>query len=230
MLIIVSLYLKNRIQMLCHYSQSLRSYDFFREWKKRTQKDWKIKFSLFTFHDSFTNYYKYFKRGLKSPNYFLNLSDACCMDPLSLLQFFSEILVFTLLHLLRFHDEATNYKANRFPAFIFRQGCKPRLLASLMRVYVIQHLLKVTWHVNCPFWDSLLCIVHYPKWYLMRKENAWNVDIRESGVSSLYMNSHIKKKIFVYWYQNDLYWAHIIVLPKLSDILRNEISSIAIVV
>lgn len=123
-----------------------------------------------------------------------------------------------------------SYKANRFPAFIFRQGCKPRLLASLMRVYVVQHLLKVTWYVNCPFWDSLLCIVHYPKWYLMRKENAWNIDIRESGVSSLYMNSHIKKKIFVSWYQNDLYWAHITVLPKLSGILRNEISSIAIVV
>lgn len=76
--------------------------------RKGSKKIEKLNFLyLATFHDSFTNYYKYFKRGLKSPNYFLNLSDACCMDPLSLLQFFSEILVFTLLHLLRFHDEAT---------------------------------------------------------------------------------------------------------------------------
>lgn len=56
--------------------------------RKGSKKIEKLNFLyLATFHDSFTNYYKYFKRGLKSPNYFLNLSDACCMDPLSLLQF-----------------------------------------------------------------------------------------------------------------------------------------------
>ena len=123
-----------------------------------------------------------------------------------------------------------SYKANRCAAFIFRQGCKPRLLASLMRVYVVQHLLKVTWYVNCPFWDSLLCILHYPKWYLKRKENAWNIDIRESGYLLYTWTTISRKKIFVYWYQNDLYWAHITVLPKLSAILHNEISSIAIMV